>query len=242
MDAAILTGASRGIGRALAVRLVSAGLRVICIAREADLELVSRYPGQLLFIEYDLKRTEGLEELAETVFRMVDLSKVKRLLWINNAGQCAPLSYAGSAAPEALADNIRVNLTAPMILTSLFIRHTEGFAADKRILNVTSSSSKFLYEGMAAYSASKAGLDVFTRCAALEQRHAANPVLIASVWPGMVDTDMQAEVRAAGLPAAKRLTEAYESGALASPGSVADKLAELLLGESFPSGHVLESL
>jgi len=242
MDAAILTGASRGIGRALAVRLVSAGLRVICIAREADPELVSRYPGQLLFIEYDLKRTEGLAELAEMVFRMVDLSEAKRLLWINNAGQCAPLSYAGSAAPEALAENIRVNLTAPMILSSLFIRHTEGISADKRILNVTSSSSKFLYEGMAAYSASKAGLDVFTRCAALEQRHAPNPVLIASVWPGMVDTDMQAEVRAAELPAGKRLTEAYESGALASPDSVADKLAALLLGESFPSGHVLESL
>ena len=110
---------------------------------------------------------------------------------INNAGllpRIAPLS----AIPAAeLANALRVDLEAPMLLTSAFLRATQSWRVPRKVLNISSGLGRRPMASQAAYCAAKAGMDLFTRCVALEEAAHANGAKVCSLAPGVIDTDMQ---------------------------------------------------
>ncbi|NOU92044.1 (S)-benzoin forming benzil reductase [Paenibacillus sp. LMG 31456] len=242
----IVTGTSRGLGRAIADKLIAQDHRLFCISRKKNDDLISKSSdANINYFEFDLNNINQIEELMQSIFSKVDSSKAEGIYLINNAAVISPLSSIEQASGEELARNLNVNLLAPMLLTSLFIRFTKQLAVEKRVLNVSSMSVKNHLSGMSAYSTSKAGLDVFSQCVGLEQGEGISSVKVVSVWPGMIDTLLQEEARNANqstFASARIFAKVKERGMLESPEATAEKLVEFLLGESFVQGSVVENL
>src|SRR5690606_26195986 len=142
---------------------------------------------------------------------------------VNNAGLLGPIGaqYAASDIQQVL----QVNLAAPMLLARCFIDTLAEVDARKTVINISSGAATRVIRGWSLYSASKAGLDHFGRCLAAEQVDAAHPVDVVNLSPGVIDTGMQARIRAAGpeqFPDHARFVDLHARHALASPEAVAE--------------------
>ncbi|MBA2939197.1 (S)-benzoin forming benzil reductase [Paenibacillus sp. CGMCC 1.16610] len=240
----IITGTSRGLGEAMAFKLISPEHQLICISRTKNNDLIAA-SSHLDYYEFDLQNVNQIEALMEQVFQKINLTNADGVYLINNAAIISPFSRIEQANSQDLMDNLHVNLLAPIVLTSSFIRLTQHLPLEKRILNISSASAKQLLPGMSAYSAAKAGLDAFSSCVGLEQGVESAAVKIVSVYPGMVDTSLQEQARntsneALTTPDIFKMVK--DRGMLASPAATADKLISFLLGHSFHQGAVVEDL
>jgi NAD(P)-dependent dehydrogenase (short-subunit alcohol dehydrogenase family) len=190
---AIITGASRGIGRAAAERIARAGASVVLVARDAEqletaVDELSRQGLEAIGVEADVADIEQVEAVIETT-----LEQFKRIdILVNSAAVVWPLDEVAEADPDEWAYSIQVNLVGPFTVARavLPVMLTQGYG---RILNISSAAASHPIAGASAYCASKAGLDMFTRTLALELHE--QPVQVVGLDPGMVDTDMQADVR-----------------------------------------------
>ncbi|MCY9662986.1 SDR family NAD(P)-dependent oxidoreductase [Paenibacillus chondroitinus] len=240
----IITGTSRGLGEAMAFKLISPEHHLICFSRTKNNDLIAA-SCHLDYYEFDLQNVNQIEALMEQVFQKINLTNAEGVYLINNAAIISPFSRIEQANSQDLMDNLHVNLLAPIVLTSSFIRFTQHLPLEKRILNISSASAKQLLPGMSAYSAAKAGLDAFSSCVGLEQGVESGAVKIVSVYPGMVDTSLQEQARntsneALATPDIFKMVK--DRGMLASPTATADKLIGFLLGKSFHQGAVVEDL
>jgi NAD(P)-dependent dehydrogenase (short-subunit alcohol dehydrogenase family) len=120
---------------------------------------------------------------------------------------------------------MRVGLEAPMQLTAAFLRGTGHWqpASSQRcvrkVLNISSGAGRRASASQAIYSATKAGMDHFTRCLAVEEGLNPQGARVCSLAPGVVDTDMQTQLRAADpleFPERDRFVELKKSGQLTS--------------------------
>ena len=184
---AIVTGASRGIGRAIALALGGCGMRLGLLARSQErleeiADEVEALGGRALVAECDLGDLSALEVTAR---RLVERLGSVDLL-VNNAGV-----FHESAVVEQELDDwervLRINLTAPMLLCRLILPLMIA-AGGGRIVNIASNSAVQGYAGQAAYSASKHGLLGLARCLALEARP--HNIHVHTLCPGGVDTDL----------------------------------------------------
>jgi benzil reductase ((S)-benzoin forming) len=242
----IVTGASKGLGQALLRQLMQPGHRLIGIARSEAGELAEeavRGGARIEWIRCDLGDASRLEAVMEEAFAGIAADEADTVCLINNAGMVEPIAPAALAAGTDLSRNVSVNLIAPVVLTASFLRLTAGWKADRRILNVSSGAGRKPYSGWSAYCASKAGLDMFTRCVGEEQRDDANGVRILSVAPGVVDTDMQREIRGTSPELFRdhsRFVQLKDSGSLSGADEAAAKLLQVLFDDRHPSGSVLD--
>jgi len=130
-----------------------------------------------------------------------------------------------------------------MILTSLFIKHAKDHKAEKRVINISSGAGKKPYYGWSIYCGSKAAVDLFTRCVSLEQQAREYPVKIISFAPGIVDTDMQQEIRSTAkedFEQLERFVAFKNDGKLSKPEDVAEKVIELMFDKEFMDGGVID--
>jgi benzil reductase ((S)-benzoin forming) len=188
MNYFILTGASKGIGESICKKLLSNNNHLLCVSREKNDELISfanlkNY--KLDYFEFDLNNTHQIEELMENIFEKIDPSDIESLYLINNAGICFTQNIEDTE-PKSIIKLMNVNLISPMILTSSFIKKSEQYDIEKRILNVSSGASFNLSSGGSCYSTSKSGLETFTKSIGIEKSN----VKIMAIRPGMVDTYM----------------------------------------------------
>jgi len=195
----IVTGASRGIGAGIARALLGEDRTVFSIARHrnGELEKAAEAAGGLLeFIEYDLSETAGLDSLLDGIFGRIRLQEAEALYLVNNAGVLDPIGPAETTTIEETDFHIRVNLLAPMRLTAGFISRSADFQGRRVVANISSGAAKHPYFGWSSYCTGKAGLEMFSNVVGLEQLASNNPVIVYTVEPGIVDTEMQAGIRA----------------------------------------------
>ncbi|GGK14706.1 short-chain dehydrogenase [Caldalkalibacillus thermarum] len=246
MKYVLITGASRGLGEALVRQLLQEGYHLFCISRRKNENLLHEAQQKnvpLEYVEHDLRDVAGLEQVMRHIFDQIDLTKAETIALINNAGVVEPVKPIEKCTTEELTANIHVNLLAPMVLTSLFVKLAAQFNGDKRMMNISSGAGKRAVHGWSAYCTSKAGLDMFTRCVGLEQEGQDHPVKVLSVAPGIVDTDMQTHIRSArreDFPDVERFMEYKVQGQLLPPAFVAEKLIRLFFEESWPTGGVVD--
>ena len=184
---AIITGAGRGIGRAVAFQLAECGCRVILTARtSAQLEQVQQEVlasgGEAIIIAADLTRDDEIQRFVEESQERLGAPDIL----INNAGwgKRAPVV---KVPPEDLDQTLRLNLRAPMILARSFVpRMIEKGAG--AVINIGSISGKAGEASGAAYSASKFGLIGFTQSLYEEVRE--HGIKVAVILPGFVDTPL----------------------------------------------------
>lgn len=220
---AIITGGSRGIGVAAASLLAAAGAAVVITARSSD-QLTSSESelqasgAQAIGVAADVSDLEAVEEVVESAldqFGRVDIL-------VNNAAIVWPLEEIAETDPEEWAYSIQVNLlgcfyTAQNVLP-LMLEQGSG-----RILNISSGAAVSPIPGASAYCVAKAGLDMLTRVLAAEVD--GTGVTANALYPGMVDTEMQSDIRSVDTSESRldfsSWHDAYARGNLTSPEQVA---------------------
>jgi benzil reductase ((S)-benzoin forming) len=237
MNYFIITGTSSGIGEAIARKLILDRHSVFCISRslnESLVELASSVQNLLWYKEFDLAETLLIPDLMNQIFLKIKPDEVSGIALINNAATLDPIGPAGSYPATDLSRHMLVNLAAPILLSSEFIRLTESLNVPKSIVNIGSGAANTPYAGWGPYCSSKAGLEMFTRTTNLEQHQKQFPVRVLSVAPGVVDTPMQEKLRNVGLsdfPMKSRFEELYLENRLSRPSDVADKITGLIFGK-----------
>jgi uncharacterized protein len=173
---AVVTGASSGIGRAVALDLLAKGYRVFGIGRTVDSTLAAETAFTPL--RCDLARTEEIETCLTPLLAEKDVS-----LLVNAAG-FGRFDPHETLTPALIAEMTSVNLTAPMVLSSLLLRSLK--ANEGAIINITSIEALRASKFAALYSATKAGLRAFGQSLFEEVRKAG--VNVVTVNPDMTDT------------------------------------------------------
>ncbi|OFW36763.1 MAG: 3-oxoacyl-[acyl-carrier-protein] reductase [Acidobacteria bacterium RIFCSPLOWO2_12_FULL_67_14b] len=230
---AIVTGASRGIGRAIAERLASHGATVVCVARGANADDTARAitagGGKATAYAADVTDTAMVEALVkETVERHGRLD-----ILVSNAGITRDqlmLRMKRSDWDEVLATNLTAAFTLCQAGLRPMIRQRAG-----RIVAISSVVGQMGNAGQANYAASKAGLIGF--CKALAREVASRQVTVNVVAPGLVDTDM---TRAITNSAKTDWAAQIPLGRLGSPADIAAAVGFLASDEaSYITGQVL---
>ncbi len=221
MDNVVVTGASRGIGLAIAARLAREGFCVAAVARKkseayekADAEVASAGVGALHFEAFDLADIAAIPAFVR------DLRARRGSIYglVNNAGVGTEglLANMANADIEAL---LRLNTLSPIVLSKYVVR---GMMAEGRgrIVNMSSIIASTGYSGLSAYAATKAALVGFTRSLAREVGRVG--VTVNAIAPGFVDTELTRglsetdRARIAGRSALRRLAEPQDVAAMAA--------------------------
>jgi NAD(P)-dependent dehydrogenase (short-subunit alcohol dehydrogenase family) len=240
----ILTGASRGMGLAMAQQLLAAGHDLLCIARKPNEALAAQAAQAGRQCEQwpqDLARAETAAARLETWLQGQAATGVATVTLINNAGMIPRIAPLEDIPALQLAEAMRVDLEAPMLLTGAFLRATAGWSAERKVLNISSGLGRRAMAAQAAYCAAKAGMDHFSRCIALEQANASNGARICSLAPGVIDTDMQQQLRSApasSFPDVGNFVGLKEKGQLTSPEEAARRVLAYLARPDFGSNPV----
>ncbi len=218
---AVITGASRGIGAAIAEVAAADGLRLGLCAR-GELPLAGREGVHAAQLDIrDEAAVEGFTQAVTEALGPIDL-------WINNAGTLVPIAPVREIEVADFREHIDINLTGAFIGTRSFVRHRRSEGGGGVLINISSGAAWAAYAGWAAYCAGKAALERLTEVVAEEE--APMGLRAHSVAPGVVDTDMQALIRstpADRFPALDRFVEMKRDGTFNSADYVARELLAL---------------
>jgi benzil reductase ((S)-benzoin forming) len=218
---AVITGASRGLGAGLAKAFRARGLRLGLCARSAP---VLGPAPDVVAERVDVRDAAAVASFAAAVearFGAIDL-------WINNAGVLEPIEMLRDVPVDAARTHLEVNVLGVLIGSQAFVRHLHRRGGEGVLVNLSSGAAQKPYAGWSVYCASKAAVERLTECVALEE--AAHGLRAYAVAPGVVDTDMQAQIRAtpeARFPEAPRFIERKREGRFNSPRFIAEQLLAL---------------
>jgi benzil reductase ((S)-benzoin forming) len=231
---AIVTGHTKGLGAALANNLLARGVPVLGLARTRAPELAASYPELFEEVELDLADGAALAGWLGGAALPEYVDGSGAVLLLNNAGMVSPVGPLGEQDPLAVMRAVALNVAAPLALSAAVVRAAPD--AQLRILHISSGAGRNAYPGWSVYCATKAALDQHARSVALDSCAEAHGVRICSLAPGVIDTGMQAEIRATpetNFPLRQRFVELKETGALVDPDQCAEQLVDHLLGAGF---------
>jgi NAD(P)-dependent dehydrogenase (short-subunit alcohol dehydrogenase family) len=226
----LITGASRGLGAALAAQRLHEGHEVIGIARQVSPELAALAAARGLTLTQwalDLAEPQAAAQRLGDWLAAQDGTRYASATLVNNAGVVTlPGPLADTPLSEA-ASGLRVGLEAALLLCAVFLHETRAWPGARKVLNISSGLGRRAMAGSAVYCAAKAGMDHFTRAVALEQATLPNGARVVSLAPGVIDTDMQSQLRAANpaaFPERERFMQFKSLGQLDSPAVAASKV------------------
>ncbi len=242
----LITGASRGMGRAMASQLLAAGHHLVCISRKTDDTLAAEAVTTGATLEqwsFDLGAPQAAAAQVGTWLAAQDAQAFDSVTLINNAGTVGRIGPLAAADLGDLAQSLRVCLEAPMLLTAAFLRSTANWRGARKVLNISSGLGRNAMASQAPYCAAKAGMDHFSRAVALEEALRPNGAKIVSLAPGVIDTDMQIAIRgteSASFPDLARFEKLKADGLLDSPAAAAAKVLAYLARADFGSTPVAD--
>jgi 3-oxoacyl-[acyl-carrier protein] reductase len=181
----LLSGGSRGLGLAIVKHLLKEGYQVATFSRSVTEEferLREAYRDKLLYYYGDMAKRDTIDEVVKKIEK--DIGPIEVL--INNAG-IASDGVLATMPPEQIEELISINLTGTLLLTRLVVRRMI-VRCRGNVLNISSIIGLRGYAGLAAYSATKAGLDGMTR--ALARELGPRNIRVNAIAPGYLETDM----------------------------------------------------
>ncbi|MBP6018320.1 MAG: SDR family NAD(P)-dependent oxidoreductase [Burkholderiaceae bacterium] len=232
---AIVTGASKGLGQALAQGLLGPNVHLISVARGVDAQLAAKAAltsCTLQHVQADLSDPASLNTVIQPVIAALPRT-ASRYLLINNAGMVTPIGQAPSL-DNLLAINqaFALNVSSVIALTALFLQATQGLDADRRVLNISSGAGRGPTPGWGVYCATKAALDMYTQVVQAEN----HDVRIVALAPGVIDTDMQSTIRGtqtSDFPNVDRFVQMHQHGQLASATTIANAILTYMNSADF---------
>lgn len=231
----VVTGASRGIGRAVAQRVADLGGSLVLVARTrtAIEELAEQLDTSAVAVTGDVSDPAVAEAAAEQALELGQLWGL-----VNNAGINVAYQPSVEMSSDQWDETLRVNLVAAASFARSIGRRLMVGGAGGRIVNVSSIAGLTGLPNIVPYNATKAALDALTRTLAVELGPAG--VLCNSVAPGTIMTEMVAELMRANPALEERLVAKSPIGRLGSADDAAWPIAFLLTdAAAFITGHVL---
>ncbi|QDU86859.1 Benzil reductase ((S)-benzoin forming) [Pirellulimonas nuda] len=214
----IVTGATQGIGRAVATALSARGRAVVAVGRSQErlASLQAQCGPRLTALGADLSTAAGVERVAACLPPAVEVAGI-----VHAAGSLVPLEPYERIDPDALAEHFRIHVGAPIALYQALSRDH----AIRRMAFVDSYSASAVRIGWSAYSIVKAGAQMAARCAREELARTRS----FRVFPGAVNTQIVATVLASQTETAAAFAGIIERGELAEPDEAAGFIVWLLL-------------
>jgi len=245
-DLAIVTGHSRGLGAALTDALLQRGHRVLGLSRGAHADVSGRRLPEGAALEewaVDLADPAPLAVRLGAWLVSHDATAFESATLINNAAALTPPGPLDRRTDDEITGGLRVGLEAPLLLAAAFLRATRAWRGTRRVLQISSGLGRRGMAGQAVYCAVKAGLDNATRAMALDEAARPNGARVVSLAPGVIDTDMQAQMRSAGpdgFPDQGVFIGMKTSGQLVSPADAAAKVLAYLARADFGANPVAD--
>ena len=217
----IVTGSHTGLGKSIVSQLLQdKNNTVIGISRHNEIE-----HSQFQFISLDLSNIEKVK-----TFSYPDYSHFENIVLINNAGILGEITTLEKVSIDALDAVISVNYTAVMILSTLFIKAYQDAKIQKTIITISSGAATSAYPSWSNYCASKAAVEMLMKCIVEEQKNKENPISAFAIAPGVVDTNMQLQIRSTDIQDFEfkpKFIDLYEEGKLYKPEDVAERIIEV---------------
>lgn len=230
-----ITGASSGIGAALAETVPFADARVIGVSRSGGAPCAEHLPA-------DLSDPASWAAIEAHLHAQLGTFTGTRAVFVHCAGTLEPIGFAGAVDSAAYRRNVLLNSAAPQALGHAFLAVTAGLGCERHLVFMSSGAATTAYAGWSSYSAGKAATDQWVRSVGAEQRRQPNPCRVISVAPGVVATPMQDYIREmdpADFPAVEKFHDLFESGELKDPKDAARGIWALL-GRDLEPGTVVD--
>lgn len=226
MNIYIITGASKGIGKALAEELLKdENNHVVGVSRTCSIKHPN-YRHQPL----DFSDIEAVEHNLQKVF--LPYKDAEKLVLINNAGVLGDIGYVGEGMPNERFEFVfDVNVIVPAMLMNTFLEVYKEQQAQKVVVNISSGAGKYPVDGWASYCASKAAMDMLSHTVQLEQDKRGTGVRVYALSPGVVDTHMQEQIResdASRFSTVEKFRDYKANNELASAEEVSIKIVNFL--------------
>lgn len=189
MNLAIITGGSKGLGKALVRTYCEKGFKVISISRTNSCFTHENFLNNITF---DLSQIEKLETLKNKLQLITKDKEFENVILINNAGTLGNITTNQKDTAKNIDYTIKLNLTTPLILISFIINLFRNY--NLSIYNISSGAASKSYYGWSNYNASKSGLSLATKTIALEQENNST-FEIFNIIPGVINTQMQKQIR-----------------------------------------------
>jgi NAD(P)-dependent dehydrogenase (short-subunit alcohol dehydrogenase family) len=216
----VVTGCSKGIGYATALKLAQESCKVYAVSRNAAaLQTLAQQSQNIQPITADISTATGREHIADSLKHETSFSL------IHNAGVSQPSPFQ-ELQESVLRQHFEINFFAPLLLTQRLLAQLKG----QRVLNISSGAVSLALVSKLAYCTSKSAMHHAMQC--LNAEFAAQGILFGNLRPGMVDTDMQKALRnadAATLPSKNFYLQAHTEGKLIAPEIAAAFIAWVLL-------------
>ncbi|GEN30745.1 benzil reductase ((S)-benzoin forming) [Cerasibacillus quisquiliarum] len=242
---AVITGTSRGLGHHIATLFLKKKIRVIGLSRHENKNL-SR-----LAIEYQTSyqhMTCDLSNHHETMAVMkqiaAQLKKNQKVYLINNAAMIEPIHQAAKIDPYQLAKHVQVNLTTPMMITNYLLHVLNQKRGTMINTIITSGAAERAVHGWSAYCSTKAAMNRYIETVALEQKNLKTNHMIIGLSPGIMDTEMQTEIRKSTREAFDEVDtfiQYKDNKLLRQPEEIAQILMYILFEEQLSNGKIYDA-
>ncbi|MHA7881004.1 MAG: SDR family NAD(P)-dependent oxidoreductase [Saccharospirillum sp.] len=224
----LITGGSRGLGAALTAHYLRAGWTVREFSRSGDTEA---------HVDADFSRRENAIDAIDHQMRALKDRHWDEVLVILNSAQVGPVGPLSASQPRDWWQSLDVNLTVNLSCAGLMQKHFQGQAARKTLIALSSGAAREGMEGWGLYCLAKSGLERFIEAMAQEQGYQAHPIGAISISPGLIDTDMQAQIRASDpehFHEVARFQQFQQQGALRPASQVAGAVTRIAASEYRP--------
>jgi benzil reductase ((S)-benzoin forming) len=227
----IITGGSRGLGLALCKQYESRDYKILEFSRSAPHEYS---------IRADLGDPETSRLIVAEAIAPVDNNQLEEVIVVSNAGALEPVGPTSGKPHPDVSSNINTNLVSPILILSEIVRRFQAVACRKVIVNISSGAALRGRAGWSLYCAAKAGMENFIRSLALEQQAQPQPLIPINIDPGVMDTEMQALIRASSpseFPDVGLFIQRKDQGVLQPPEKVAAAIIRIAEQESLSFGE-----
>ncbi len=220
MNYYFITGTSRGIGKAFAELLLKDKSNIVYGLSRSNNLTGDNYKHTFI----DLSDLEALKK-----FEFTDLPEAKSIALVNNSASTIGIRNLGKLTSDEIINAYNINIVSSTILMNNFLNKYQLYDCKRSIMNISSGAAYKPMESWSVYCATKAALAMISEVADVEQKlkFPENSVRIYSVEPGIVDTQMQADLRKVSpedFSMVGMFIDFFEKKELAGPEDIAEKL------------------
>lgn len=222
------------MGKALTKDFLNEGSHVVGISRSNPTS-----HQNFRHIPLDLSDPDNYKQ-----FEFPDFDGYSEIIFINNAGSVEPVTKVGKLNFAETIESYHINVLAPIFFVDLLIKKGKSCLSQIFVLNISSGAASYPVEGWGIYCSTKSALDAFSKVVDKEIKNSGLRIGIRNIYPGIVDTPMQANIRSHDIedfPELERFSDYKKCNKLKSAEEVSSKII-LNFNGFFTSDEVILSL